>query len=74
MVLLRYYYYYYYYYCGQSLKRSQLYELVTHEEGPNGWLGGEHQALWSYGPSWEAMQVARTWTGRITCSLYECAP
>ena len=38
------------YYCGRSLKRSQLYGLVTHEEGPSGRLGGEHQALWSLGP------------------------
>ena len=53
------------YYCGRSPKQSQLYGLVTHEEGPSGRLGGEHQALWSDGPSWEAMQVARTGTGQI---------
>jgi len=38
---------------------GQLYELVTHEEGPSGRLGGEHQALWSEGPSWEAVQVGK---------------
>jgi len=34
------------YYCGRSLKRSQLYGLVTHEEGPSGRLGGEHIRLY----------------------------
>ena len=39
----------------------------------SGRLGGEQQTLF-LGPSWEAMQVARTWTGRKACCLYECVP
>jgi len=38
------------------------------EKDLSGRLGGEQQALF-FGPSWEAMQVARTWTGRMACCL-----
>jgi len=39
----------------------------------SGQLGGEQQTLF-LGPSWEAMQVAMTWTGKKACCLYECVP
>ena len=61
-------------YCGWSLKLSQLYGLVTHEEGPSGRLGGEHQALWSSGPRGRRCKWQGPGEDRITCSLYECAP
>ena len=47
------------------LSGGQLYGLDTHEEGLNGRLGGETSGFMVFGPSWEAMQVARTSSGRV---------
>jgi len=45
---------------------------------PTGWSSKEvltsYLYLINFQFPWEAMQVARTWTGRVTCCLYECAP
>ena len=61
-------------YCGRSLKRSQLYGLVTHEEGPSGRLGGEHQALWSLGPRGRRCKWQGPGQDRYLKSVCKCAP